>query len=42
MPKAIEILLYVLIPISFGLLVEEITHRLGRKAGKKKKEEADA
>ncbi len=38
MPKAIEILLYVLIPISFGLLVEEVTHRLGRKSPKKKEE----
>jgi hypothetical protein len=38
MPKALEILLYVLIPVSFGLIVEEVSHRLTRKTAGKDKE----
>jgi predicted Na+-dependent transporter len=38
MPKALEILLYVLIPVSFGLIIEEISHRLTRKSAGRRRE----
>jgi hypothetical protein len=34
MDKLMEILAYIFIPLAFGLLAEEVSHRIGRRVNK--------